>query len=451
MINTLYLPELREMLAEQNHEGLTEFCMALHPARTADYMQGLDCDETWEVLRHADPGLRKEIFSFIDHDRQVKMIETEDRAEVAELIADLAPDDRVDMLEDVDQRVVEDLLGLLPQAERRDILRLQSYSEAEDTAGAILTTEVAKVPETMTVSEALRELGRQAEDLETIYYLYVVDDLDHLRGVVSARQLLSKLGKPDTPISDIMDTDVVCARVGEDQEEVARRVARFDLLAIPVVDEQHRLVGIITHDDVIDVVREEATEDAHMIAAVAPLEDSYLKTRLLTFGWKRGLWLTILFLTGALTALALRHFEDVQKQFIWLGYFVPLIISSGGNSGSQTATLVITAMAVGDIRLRDWARVVWRELLVGLMLGGFLGLIGFFAAWAILKDAQKAVILPLTLLLVVVCGTLCGSILPLAFRRLGLDPALMSNPFVAAIIDVVGIVIYMQLAIAILS
>jgi magnesium transporter len=247
-----------------------------------------------------------------------------------------------------------------------------------------------------------------------------------------------------------MDTDVVCVRVGDDQEEVAKRVAHFDLLAIPVVDDQHRLVGIITHDDIIDVVREEATEDAHMIAAVAPLEDSYLKTRLLTFGWKRGLWLTILFLTGALTALALQHYEQVQQQFIWLGYFVPLIISSGGNSGSQTATLVITAMAVGDIRLKDWTRVVWRELLVGLMLGSFLGAIGFVAAWIILQDPRKAVILPLTLLLVVVCGTLCGPILPLAFRRLGLDPALMSNPFVAAIIDVVGIVIYMRLAIAIL-
>jgi magnesium transporter len=451
LINTLYLPELREMLAEKNHEGLAEFCIALHPARTADYMQGLECDEIWEVLRHAEPTLRKEIFSFIDHDRQVMMIETQDRDEVAELVADLAPDDRVDMLEDVDEQVVHNLLPMLPTDERRDILRLQSYSEAEDTAGAILTTEVAKVPETMTVSEALNELARQAEDLETIYYLYVVDDQDHLRGVVSARQLLSKLGKPNTPISELMDTDVVSVRVGEDQEDVAKRVAHFDLLAIPVVDEQHRLVGIITHDDIIDVVREEATEDAHMIAAMAPLEDSYLKTRLLTFGWKRGLWLTILFLTGALTALALRHYEDVQKQFIWLGYFVPLIISSGGNSGSQTATLVITAMAVGDIRLKDWAQVVWRELLVGLMLGGFLGVIGFFAAWSILGDAKKALILPLTLLLVVVCGTLCGSILPLTFRRLGLDPALMSNPFVAAIIDVVGIVIYMSLAIAILT
>ncbi len=413
-------------------------------------MQGLECDEIWEVLRHAEPHLRKEIFSYIDHDKQVMMIETQDRAHVAELIADLAPDDRVDMLEDVDDQVVSDLLPLLPTDERRDILRLQTYSEDEDTAGAMMTTQVAKVLENVTVAEALRELARQAEDLETIYYLYVVDDQDHLRGVVSARQLLSKLGKPDTHISELMDTDVVCARANEDQEEVARRVARFDLLAIPVVDDQHRLVGIITHDDVIDVVREEATEDAHMIAAVAPLQDTYLKTRLRTFGWKRGLWLTILFLTGALTALALRHYEEVQKQWIWLGYFVPLIISSGGNSGSQSSTLVITAMAVGDIRLKDWAVVVWRELLMGLMLGTFLGTIGFFGAWAILGEFRHALILPLTLLLVVVCGTLSGSILPLAFRRLGLDPALMSSPFVAAIIDVVGIVIYMRLAIAIL-
>ena len=164
-------------------------------------------------------------------------------------------------------------------------------------------------------------------------------------------------------------------------------------------------------------------------------------------GWKRGLWLFILFLTGALTALAMRHYHGIQEQWIWLGWFVPLIISSGGNSGSQSATLVITAMVTGDIKLTDWVQVVWRELLIGVMLGSFLAVIGFFAAWIILGSVEQAAILPVTLLLVVVCGTLSGAILPILFRRLGLDPALMSTPFVAAIIDVVGIVIYMNMAI----
>lgn len=444
MINTLYLPELREMLQDHDEVGLREFCTALHPARTADYMQGLDASEAWQVLQYAEPALRSEIFSYLDHDLQIAIVESEDRGEIAELIAESAPDDRVDVLDDADDEVVKELMQLLPQEERRDIIRLAAYREG--TAGAIMTSEAALLPESFTVGDALQELGRQSEKLETIYYLYVVDDEEHLRGVVSARQLVSKLGKPATPIADLMESDMVVALVTDDQEEVARKVARFDLLAIPVVDDERRMLGIITHDDVMDVFREEATEDAHLAGAVGPLEQSYLQTHLMTLSWKRGIWLVILFATGALTALAMRHYHGIQEQWIWLGWFVPLIISSGGNSGSQSATLVITAMATGDIGLKDWMRVVWRELLIGLMLGSFLSMIGFAAAWAILGNPHQAAILPITLLMVVVCGTLSGSILPLVFRRVGLDPALMSTPFVAAIIDVVGIVIYMNIA-----
>lgn len=446
MINTLYLPELREMLQDRDEPGLREFCTALHPARTAEYMEGLQPDEAWQVLQYAEPALRSEIFSYFDHERQTAIIQQEDRQQIAELIAQTAADDRVDILENVETEVVNELMTLLPQEERRDILRLSAYPEG--TAGAIMTTEVAMLPETLTVGEALRELGRQSENLETIYYLYVVDAENHLRGVVSARQLVSKIGKPDTPISQLMESDMVVARASEDQELVAQKVARFDLLAIPVVDAERRMLGIITHDDVIDVMREEATEDAHRIGAVAPLEFGYLQTHFMTLSWKRGLWLTILFATGALTAFAMRHYQVIQEQWVWLGWFVPLIISSGGNSGSQSATLVITAMATGDVGVKDWLPVVWRELLVGLLLGTFLGIIGFVAAYVLLGSLQQAAILPITLLMVVLCGTLSGALLPLIFRRLGLDPALMSTPFVAAIIDVVGIVIYMNLAIA---
>lgn len=444
MVNTLYLPELREMLRDQDDAGLHEFCTALHPARTADYMQALDPDEAWQILRHAEPALRSEIFGYLTHALKIAIIETADRQQVAELITEMAPDDRVDILEDVDPAIVKELMDLLPRDERRDIVRLAAYPEG--TAGAIMTTGVAVLPENLAVGEALQSLGRQSEELETIYYIYVVDDENHLRGVVSARQLVSKLGKPDTPISELMESDVVSVQVSEDQEDVARKVARYDLLAIPVVDESHRMLGIITHDDVIDVVREEATEDAHLIGAVGPLEDSYLQTSLVTLSWKRGAWLLILFATGALTALAMRHYHVIQEKWVWLGWFVPLIISSGGNSGSQSATLVITAMATGDISLRDWFRVLWRETLIGVMLGAALALVGFIAAWMLLGAVEHAVILLVTLLLVVVCGTFSGSALPLVFRRLGLDPALMSTPFVAAIIDVVGIVIYMNMA-----
>src|SRR3954465_9105062 len=296
MINPVFLPELREMLELSDADGLREFCTALHPARTAEFMEGLTSAEQWAVLRHAELLLREQIFAYFPHERQVEIIETQDRGEVAELIADVAADDRVDLLHDVREEVVEELLPRLPLEIRREILRLREYPEG--TAGAMMTTEVAKLGEQLTAREALLELGKQAESLETIYYLYVVDDDDHLKGVVSARELVSKIGKPDIKLIDLMTPDIVAVSATEDQEEVARKVAHYDLLAIPVVDGQRRLVGIITHDDVIDVVREEATEDAQQLAAVTPLEEGYLQTGVFTLSWKRGVWLTILFFTA---------------------------------------------------------------------------------------------------------------------------------------------------------
>ena len=452
MINTLYLPELREMLATNNAAELREFCAALNPGRTAEFMEGLTAGETWAVLRHADPTERIEIFTFLEEATQVEIIQTQDRREIAGLIAELPPDDRVDMLKEVEKPLVDELLSMLPAEERRDIIRLRAYPE--ETAGAVMTTDVAKLSEHLTVGQALDELRRQAEGLETIYYLYTVDEEDHLRGIVSSRQLISTMGRPDTPLAELMESDVLSVNVDDDQEEVAQKVARYDLIAIPVVDQEHRMLGIITSDDVMDVVREEATEDAHRIAGVDPLEQGYLETGLLTLGWKRGIWLTLLFVGALLTALALQRYETQLDQWIWLVLFLPLVISSGGNTGNQSATLIITALTIGDITLSDWRRVIWRELLMGLLLGGFLGLLSVAVVFLIHPDdrsVRAAMVVPLTLLLVVVSGALAGSLLPLLFKRLGLDPALMSSPFVAGIIDILGIVIYVNVAIALLT
>ena len=446
MTNTLYLPELREMLAENNTAELQEFCVALHPARTAEFMDGLSATESWEVLRHTDPATRMEIFSYFPPERQIETIQTVDRNEVVHLVADLPPDERVDILDRVDPKIVDELLTLLPPDERRDILRLRSYPE--QSAGAIMTTQFARLSERETVAQALEELRRQAEEFETVYYLYVVDDGDHLRGLVSLREIV--LAKPTTIIGDIMERAVVSVDVTDDQEEVARKLARFDFVAIPVIDHEHHLVGIVTHDDVIDVVREEATEDAQRIAGVEPLRTGYLEARLSTLTWKRGLWLTILFLGATGTIMTLRAYETVTAELQWLVLFLPLIISSGGNSGSQSATLIITALSTGDISLDDWWRVVRRELLMGLFLGGFLGLIGSSLAWVSSPEPRAVLVVPLTLLLVVTCGTLSGSLLPLAFRRIGLDPAMMSNPFVSCICDLLGTIIYLEVAMLLL-
>lgn len=449
MVNTLYLPEIREMLAEGRNEELHEFCVALHPARTAEFMEGLTPDEAWQVLRHADAATRVQIFTYFEHHRQTELLETQDRGEMAALIAELAPDDRVDVLADVEDSVLQDLLSRLPVEERRDILRLSQYPDG--TAGATMTSGFAGLDENLTVKQALENLGRQAERLEMIYYLYIVDEVGHLRGVVSARQLVGAMRRPETKLADLMETELVSVHALDDQEEVARKVAKLDLLAIPVVDDEYRIVGIVTHDDVIDVVQEEAARDAYQAAAVDPLVDSYLRTPLLTLSWKRGIWLAILFFCGLLTVAVLQEYEQSLEVWAWLVPFLPLVISSGGNSGNQSATLVITALGRGHITLRDWGVVVLREGIMGLVLGGCLAAISVIVALFAAPSWQDALVIPVTLVVVVLCGTLTGASLPLVFQRLGWDPAIMSNPFVAGIVDILGILIYMTVAYSLLQ
>ena len=449
MVNTLFLPELREMLAEQNGSELHEFCHALHPSRTADFMDGLTAEESWQVLRHADLDSRVQIFEYFQHDLQKEIFETQDRDEVAALISQIASDERVDILAGVDDSIVDDLLHRLPVEERRDILRLSQYPEG--TAGAVMATEFVRLPENLSIREAIGEISRQSENYETIYYLYVIDVENHLRGVVSARQLLTGMRHPDTKISDIMETALTVVDVMDDEDKVVNKFAKMDLLAIPVVDQERHMVGIITHDDVIDVVRESADEDALRAVGVEPLEDTYLKTSVLLLSWKRGIWLAIMFFCSLLTATALKNYNHQLEVWAWLIPFLPLIISSGGNSGSQSATLVITGLSRGHVSLADWWKVAWRELSMGLVLGLMLSVLGLVTTPLFgIHEIQKIIVVPVTLVVVVVCGTVFGSLLPLLFKRLGLDPAMMSIPVVAGIMDIMGIMIYMNMALLLL-
>lgn len=432
------------MLAENNEAELREFCTALHPSRTAEFMEGLDRDEAWTVLQHAEEPLRVEIFSYFDPDRQQEMLAHQDERQVAELVASIPADDAVDLLSEIKTDRVDSLLALVPTEDRRDIRRLQTFEEG--TAGSIMTTEAACLDEQLDVRAALEQLSQQAEELETIYYIYVVDKTNHLRGVLSARMLVSAIGKSNVTVADLMDTDILTVNAEDDQQDVAQIVAKYDLLAIPVVDEQRHMLGIITHDDVIDVVFEEAAEDVQRIAAVEPLEDSYMRTPVVTLAWKRGLWLAILFFCALLTAFALKFYDEFLRTYAWLYAFVPLVIGSGGNSGAQTSTLIIAAMATGDVRVSDWFKIVSRELMTGLLLGLFLAALSLPPAWWFAPTPFAAVVLPATIVLVVLCGTFSGSILPLVFKKIGWDPALMSNPFVAGINDILGIVVYVAIA-----
>ncbi|WP_315851612.1 magnesium transporter [Botrimarina colliarenosi] len=461
-MNTLYLPELREMIATDDNESLREFVDALMPARVAEFMEGLDARESWRVLEVADPERRVEVFGYFEPEKQTALVHAlvgdGDAAAMSGLVADLPADDRVDLLRDVDEHVVDELIPLLPIEDRRETLRLRGFPEG--TAGSVMTTEVVCLKENLSVAEALTEISKQALGVETVYYSYVVDDDRRLLGLLSARQLVTHYLNPDQPISELMERDVVTVLAMDDQEAVAETVADYDFLAIPVVDDNRRLLGIITHDDIIDVLRAEATEDALLSAGMAPLESGYLRTHWFTLACNRGVWIGVLFFAALLTAFALLRYEEAFDSVWWLVLFIPLVISSGGNSGSQSATLVIRGLTDGEVSLGDWRRVLRRELLMGLTLGTTLAALGFVSAWVLTRQAPEGhtaptlvevAVVPATLLLVVVCGTVCGGLLPLMFQRLGLDPALMSNPFVAGIIDIAGIVIYVTVAMAMIG
>ena len=442
--NPLLIPELRVMLAEGDVAGLREVAEELHPATVAEFSEGLDDGELWRFLDAMPVEGQAEVFPYFPMARQVELVQAGDRPRLGALLEWMAPDNRADLLRELDPEIVEEILPLVAKAERHDIRMLLSCPE--DSAGSLMTTEYASLPAEITAGEAIARLRSQAPDSESIYYIYVLDPERKLVGFVSLRDLI--LARPTATVADLMQRDVISVRVEEPRDRVVEKLARFDFIAIPVVDDRNRLVGIITHDDVLDAVRQEATDDAQRIAAIAPLRESYLEVGLAAMTWKRGVWLAILFATAAVTAMVLAKSPLTHA---WLIAFIPLVIASGGNSGNQSATLVITALSSGDCRLSDWRKILRREFVIGLSLGALLAIPGYLLALVYAPTPAQALVIPLTILAVVMLGALVGSVLPLLFRSLGLDPALMSNPFVSAIVDIVGIVIYTGVSLALLG
>ncbi|MCU0961823.1 MAG: magnesium transporter [Pirellulaceae bacterium] len=449
MVNTLLLPELRELLTEQDTETLAAVLGDLHPASIAEFSEGLTVEETWQLLDHTSIDRQAEIFEFYPISKQVELVSGVGRDRMGRLIEVMSPDDRVDLLRRLDAEVVESLMPLVARAERQDIRMLLSFPEG--SAGSVMTTEYATLPASVTVERAITLLRQQAPSRETIYYVYVVDDTQRLIGFLSLRDLI--LARSSAVVEDIMQRDVVTVRVDQDREEAARELARYDFLAIPVVDGQHRLVGIITHDDVIDVMMAEATEDALHMGGVTPIEENYLDAAFTTVWRRRALWLSALFVAELFTFTALASFEDAIQAIVALSLFVPLCISTGGNSGSQAATLITRALALGHVDTKAWFRVLRHELLMGLALGATLGAIAFVRAAmtprAVLGNANPwmlALVISQSVAAICLWGTVVGSMLPLAFKRLGFDPGYASSPFVATFVDVTGIIIYFSIA-----
>ena len=369
--------------------------------------------------------------------------------EAASLLGEMSPDDAADALQEIDDDLATSLIKKLEDLEpevAEELEELAAYEE--DVAGGLMTTDYIALPPDMKVWKAIDELRRlsRAGEVETVSYVYVIYG-ERLIGVVSLRDLI--LVDPGQKLGEVMTENVVSVHDTDDQELVAQTMAKYDFNAVPVVDRHGMLVGVVTVDDVVDVVIEEATEDAHLMGAVSPVEDGYFETDLSRMFRSRIVWLILLFFGGLVTATVMERSQETLQTVIALAVFVPLIISSGGNAGSQSASLVIRALAVGEVEARDWMRVLGRESLTSLALGGVLAALGFARVFFLdggPDPVPLALTVSLSILAVVVMGSLVGSLLPIGIQRVGLDPAVSSTPFIASLVDVLGLLVYLSMA-----
>jgi len=428
-------------------EGTFEYLISHWAAFTVDEKR-----ERFQKLGRTDA---EELFFNLKPHDQAQLIESASNLEKRSWIRLLAPDDVADLIQESAEELRPEMLALLDAQTRREVIALLAY--AEDKAGGLMSSRFVRLRPDMSVDEAISYLRIQAKtQIEMIYYCYVIGADQTLEGVVSLRELFSH--PPHKKISGIMATDLVKVPVGMDQESVAKVFAQNDFFALPVIDEWGHIKGIVTFDDVANVIQEEATEDIQKLGAVQALDAPYLQTDFFELMRKRGVWLIILFIGEMFTASAMAiYFLDLEKAII-LSLFIPLIISAGGNAGSQASTLIIRALALGEVRIRDWMRVFSREIAMGFALGFLLGSIGFLRVWlwpshgtgqdAMVDKAalQLALTVSLSVLGCVTWGTLLGSMLPLLLKNLKLDPATASAPFVATMVDVFGLVIYFSIA-----
>jgi len=446
------LERIQEHVAQQRDEELLAAVRDLHPADIAEVLDQLHLKEAQYLFERLEPELAAEVVLEVPEDRRDDLLGNYTGKEIAEeLIEHIDSDDAADMLAELPEGVREEVLANIEDVEqRREINELLTYDE--NSAGGLMAKELVKVNVASSMLDCVRELRGHADLVDDIYVILVVDDHERLMGSIPLKALITTSLR--TPVKDVYDPDVISVRAHEHVEDVSRIMEKYDLVILPVVDDRGRLLGRITIDDVVDAIREEETVDAHRMAGMEALEYSYSHSSLWEMVKKRSGWLVVLFIGESFTATAMGFFVDEIAQAVVLALFVPLIISSGGNTGSQASTLIIRALALGDITVREWWRIVKREASVGLILGGILAVIGFarVVIWSQFVDVYGphwlpvACVVAVSLLGVVLWGNLVGSLFPLVLKRFGLDPATSSAPFVATVVDVTGLVIYFSIA-----
>lgn len=454
MLSQLLQPEIKSLISERKLSTLKEVLSDWSPADIAELMTELTENEQAVVFRVLPHDLAADTFEYLEFDMQVALLKAMGNEEVASILNDMSPDDRTALLEDLPSSATRQMMMLLSAEERNVARTLLGYPE--DSVGRLMTPDYLAVKPEWTIEEVLNYIRQNAKDKETISILYVVNEKGKLIDDVRIRDIL--LAEFSQQILDLMDENYIALNVYDDQETAVEIFKKYDRVALPVVDSFGVLLGIVTVDDVLDVAEEEATEDIHKLAGVAALEEAYSSVSLFEMIKKRAGWLALLFVGEMFTATAMGLFEGEIQKAVVLALFLPLIISSGGNSGSQASTLVIRALSLGEISLKDWLFVIRREILTGISLGGILAAIGFLriSLWQLAGNAYGAhwilvaVTVSLALIGVVLWGTFSGSMLPFILKKLGADPATSSAPLVATIVDVTGLIIYFLVALLVL-
>jgi magnesium transporter len=436
---------IREARATGNVDALRALIDDEHPADVGAALEEFEAHEAWGVLDLLPLEEQAGIFGYFDRDFQVELAHAAPRAKLARIVTEMHSDERADLFKELSDEQQDTLLPILAQAEREDIRRLAGYEEG--TAGSIMTSDYALLNEALSAAQAIEKLRHEAPDKETIYRAYVTSPDRRLVGAVRLQDLI--LATPRTLVRDLMEEDPVSVRVDEDQEEVARKISRYDVLALPVVDAENRIIGIVTHDDAMDVLQEEATEDFHKVGTVGKLDTSVRDASIGLLYRKRIAWLVLLVFGNLLSGAGIHYYEDTIAAVVALVFFLPLLIGSSGNAGSQAATLMVRALATGDVMLKDWGRMLGREILIALLLGLTMALAVSGIGWY-RGGMGVAMAVAITMVLVVVVGSLIGMSLPFVLSRFNMDPATASAPLVTTMADAAGVFIYFAVATMIL-
>jgi magnesium transporter len=456
MIGTPLLPEIRELIEKRNFSALQRIFQDWLPVDLAELISDLPEDEQAILFRLQPKDLATETFEYLDFDSQQNLLKALTKKHVSHILNSMSADDRTALLEELPGPVAQELLKLLSFKEFKIAKTLLAYPE--ESVGRLMSPDFLSVKKDWNINQVLDYIRIYGHESETLNVIYVVDDAGKLNGELFARELL--LSAPDNKVEEIIEAEkIITLTASQDQRDALDAFKRYDRVALPVVDSNGYLIGVVTIDDMLDVAEEEETEDIQKFGGIEALEEPYMDLPVLQLVKKRAVWLVVLFLGEMLTASAMTFFQDELAKAIVLATFIPLIMSSGGNSGSQAASLIIRSLSLGEITVRDWWTVMRREILSGLALGCILGVIGMLRviAWAAalghlnMQWAYIALTIGLSLVGIVLFGTLSGSMLPLLLKRLGLDPAVSSAPFVATLVDVTGIVIYFSMASLILG